>query len=116
MEKNVYRGEIYFANLSGAIGSEQKGFRPVVIVQNNVGNNYSPTVIAVPLTKICTSIDTQPTHIEIEKFNLLKYDSTILAEQIRTLDKSRLGDKIGQLPFYIMKKLDKGMLIAQGLH
>lgn len=94
---NIKRGEIYYADLKLAVGSEQGGIRPVLIVQNDVGNKYSPTTIIVSITsKIKKPI---PTHVDIHssKENGLKEDSTILLEQIRTIDKSRIKNKIGQL-------------------
>lgn len=114
-KREIYRGEIYYAKLFEAIGSEQSGNRPVVIVQNNIGNVYSPTTIVIPFTKRLDIVNPQPTHIDIKQFGNLKCDSTILAEQIRTIDKSRLGDKLGKLPPNIMKKLDVAMKIAQGI-
>ncbi len=114
-KREIYRGEIYYARLFEAIGSEQSGNRPVVIVQNNIGNVYSPTTIVIPFTKRLDIVNPQPTHIDVKQFGNLKCDSTILAEQIRTIDKSRLGDKLGKLPPNIMKKLDIAMKIAQGI-
>lgn len=113
--RQVFRGEIYYANLSGAIGSEQQGHRPVLIVQNNTGNVHSPTVMVLPITKKLDIISPQPTHIDIKNFCGLEYDSTILAEQIRTIDKSRLGTKIGNLPYKMIKDVDEAMRIAQGI-
>jgi len=113
--RQIYRGEIYYAKLFEAVGSEQKGNRPVVIVQNNTGNEYSPTTIVLPFTKRLDIVNPQPTHIDVKQFGKLKCDSTILAEQIRTIDKSRLGDRLGKLPPNIMKKLDIAMKIAQGI-
>lgn len=113
--RQVFRGEIYYANLSGAIGSEQQGHRPVLIVQNNTGNIHSPTVMVLPITKKLDIISPQPTHIDIKNFCGLEYDSTILAEQIRTIDKSRLGAKIGNLPYKMIKDVDEAMRIAQGI-
>ena len=106
--RQVFRGEIYYANLSGAIGSEQQGHRPVLIVQNNTG-------MVLPITKKLDIISPQPTHIDIKNFCGLEYDSTILAEQIRTIDKSRLGAKIGNLPYKMIKDVDEAMRIAQGI-
>ena len=94
----IKRGEIYFADLSPVIGSEQGGVRPVLVVQNNVGNKYSPTIIAAAITSQLEKAKL-PTHIQLpaEKFGLPK-DSVVLLEQIRTLDKKRLKEKIGELP------------------
>ena len=109
------RGEIYYANLSGAIGSEQQGTRPVLIVQNNTGNVHSPTVMVLPITKKLDVINPQPTHIDIKNFCGLEYECTILAEQIRTIDKSRLRAKIGNLPYKMIKTVNEAMQIAQGI-
>lgn len=101
---SVKRGEIYYADLSPVVGSEQGGVRPVLIVQNDVGNRHSPTVIAAAITsqKDKTHL---PTHIEVEaeKCGLAK-DSIVLLEQIRTLDKRRLKDKMGELDLRSMNK------------
>ena len=90
---SIKRGDIYYADLSPVVGSEQSGIRPILVIQNNIGNKFSPTIIGVPITsKVKVNM---PTHIEIEglKYGLEK-DSIILAEQIRTLDKKRLKEKI----------------------
>lgn len=113
--RQVFRGEIYYANLSGAIGSEQQGTRPVLIVQNNTGNVHSPTVMVLPITKKLDVINPQPTHIDIKNFCGLEYECTILAEQIRTIDKSRLREKIGNLPYKLIKTVNEAMQIAQGI-
>ncbi len=107
----IKRGEIYYANLSPVIGSEQDGIRPVLIVQNDIGNKYSPTVIVVAITSKTKS--NLPTHIKIDgqKYGLEK-NSIILAEQIRTLDKSRLIKKVGKLDDDIMKKVRDAILIS----
>ena len=91
----VKRGDMFYADLSPVIGSEQGGIRPVLIIQNDVGNKYSPTVIAAAITSQTTK-NKLPTHIEIDsKTYGLKSDSVVLTEQIRTIDKSRLKEKIG---------------------
>ena len=113
--RQVFRGEIYYANLSGAIGSEQQGHRPVLIVQNNTGNVHSPTVMVHTINKKLDIISPQPTKKKKKNFCGLEYDSTILAEQIRTIDKSRLGAKIGNLPYKMIKDVDEAMRIAQGI-
>ena len=93
----VKRGELYYADLSPVVGSEQGGIRPVLIVQNDMGNKYSPTVIAAAITSQ-TGKNKLPTHIEIDSKEYgLKSDSVVLAEQIRTIDKSRLKEKIGHI-------------------
>ncbi len=95
--KNIKRGELYYADLRNNLGSEQGGIRPVLIIQNDTGNRYSPTTIVITLTsQLKNSI---PTHVDIHKneTNGLKSDSTILCEQFKTIDKMRLKDKIGQV-------------------
>ena len=114
MEKDFKRGEIYFADLSPVVGSEQGGVRPVLIIQNNVGNKYSPTVIVSAITSQLAKAKL-PTHIELpsEKYHLPK-DSVVLLEQIRTLDKLRLKDKISAIDTFKMKEIDKAILISLG--
>lgn len=112
--ENVKRGEIYYADLSPVVGSEQGGVRPVLIIQNDIGNRYSPTVIVAAVTSQMTKAKL-PTHIEIKQgsFGLAK-DSVILLEQIRTLDKRRLKEKTGMLDSVTMQKVDKAILISLG--
>ena len=111
----VKRGDIYYADLSPVIGSEQGGVRPVLIVQNDVGNKYSPTVIAAAITSQINKAK-MPTHIEIgaENYGLNK-DSVILFEQIRTIDKQRLREKIGRLSDDLMDGVDRAIGISFGL-
>ena len=110
----IKRGELYYADLSPVVGSEQGGVRPVLVVQNDVGNKYSPTVIAAAVT---SRIDKArlPTHIELEaeRYGLSK-NSVVLLEQIRTLDKRRLKEKIGMLPEVTMDKVNVALLISLG--
>ena len=110
----IKRGEMYYADLSPVVGSEQGGIRPILIVQNDTGNKYSPTVIAAAITSKLNKAKL-PTHIEISalEFGLPK-NSIILLEQIRTLDKRRLKDRIGELPDSTMKKVDTALLISLG--
>lgn len=110
----VKRGQIYYADLSPVVGSEQGGTRPVLIIQNDVGNKYSPTVIACAVTSQMTKAKL-PTHIEVKQgqFGLPK-DSVILLEQIRTLDKRRLKEKLGELDALTMSKVDRAILISLG--
>ena len=105
---SVKRGDIYYADLSPVIGSEQGGIRPVLIVQNDMGNRYSPTVIAAAITSRMGKTHL-PTHIGIAK------DSVILAEQIRTLDKRRLREKIGHLDGDAMNAVDSALSVSFGL-
>ena len=112
---SVYkRGEIYYADLSPVLGSEQGGVRPVLIIQNDVGNKYSPTVIVCAVTSKITKAKL-PTHVEIHagQYGLAK-DSVILLEQIRTLDKRRLKERIGELSENTMTRVDKAILISLG--
>ena len=110
----IERGELYYADLSPVIGSEQGGLRPVLIIQNDVGNKYSPTVIAAAITSQMSKTKL-PTHIDIyaENYGLSK-DSVILLEQIRTLDKRRLKDKIGMLDDKRMQDVNHALLISLG--
>ncbi len=112
----VKRGDIFYADLSPVVGSEQGGVRPVLIVQNDVGNRYSPTVICVAITSQMNKAKL-PTHIEVDsrKYFLVK-DSVILLEQIRTIDKKRLREKIGHLDEEMMHRVDKALLVSLGLH
>ncbi len=111
----VKRGDIYYADLSPVIGSEQGGIRPVLIVQNDVGNKYSPTVIASAITSQINKAKL-PTHIEInaQEYGLSK-DSVILLEQIRTLDKKRLREKIGHLDDESMVTVNDALSVSFGL-
>lgn len=110
---NVKRGELYFADLSPVVGSEQGGVRPVLVVQNDVGNKYSPTVIAAAVTSKLNKAKL-PTHIELPSAFGLAKDSVILLEQIRTIDKKRLKGRIGVLPDETMKSVDNALLISLG--
>lgn len=112
--KLIKRGELYYADLSPVIGSEQGGVRPVLVVQNDVGNKYSPTVIAAAVTSKLNKARL-PTHIELcAKYYGLNKDSVVLLEQIRTIDKRRLKEKIGALPESLMTKVDTALLISLG--
>ena len=110
--QEIKRGDVYFADLSPVVGSEQGGTRPVLIVQNNVGNKYSPTVIVAAITSQLSKAKI-PTHIELPAsvYNLPK-DSVILCEQIRTIDKRRLGQKVSSLDEQKMKEVNKALFIS----
>jgi len=112
---SVRRGDIFYADLSPVVGSEQGGLRPVLIVQNDVGNKYSPTVIAAAITSKMSKTHL-PTHIDIyaEKVGLQK-DSVVLLEQIRTIDKKRLKEKMGHLDDGLMSEVDNAISISFGL-
>ena len=111
----VKRGDIYYADLSPVVGSEQGGLRPVLSVQNDLGNKYSPTVIAAAITSRLGKAKL-PTHIDVyaERFGLVK-DSVILLEQIRTIDKQRLGEKMGHLDEELMNAVNDAISISFGL-
>ena len=112
-EMNVKRGELYYADLSPVVGSEQGGIRPVLVVQNDVGNKYSPTIIAAAVTSKINKAKL-PTHIELPSAYGLAKDSVILLEQIRTLDKRRLKERIGELPPATMLRVNRAILISLG--
>lgn len=111
----VKRGDIYYADLSPVIGSEQGGIRPVLVVQNDVGNKYSPTIIAAAITSKINKAK-MPTHIELSanEYGLNK-DSVVLLEQIRTIDKQRLKERIGKLDAGMMVRIDKALFISFGM-
>ena len=111
----VKRGDIYYADLSPVVGSEQGGIRPVLIVQNDVGNKYSPTVIAAAITSQINKAK-MPTHIELtaKEYGLNK-DSVVLLEQIRTIDKRRLRERIGRLDEGLMTRVNNAISISFGL-
>ena len=111
----IRRGDIFYADLSPVIGSEQGGLRPVLIVQNDVGNRYSPTVIAAAITSRMGK-NKLPTHIDISAPDVgLAKDSVILLEQIRTLDKQRLKEKMGHLDDATMKVVNNAIQVSFGL-
>ena len=111
----VKRGDIYYADLSPVVGSEQGGMRPVLIVQNDTGNRHSPTVIAAAITSR-TGKARLPTHIELTAQSYgLSRDSVILLEQIRTIDKSRLRERMGKLDDATMMKVDNAIAVSFGL-
>ena len=112
---NVKRGDIYYADLSPVVGSEQGGLRPVLIIQNDVGNRYSPTVIAAAITSRMGK-NRLPTHIDIhaDRVGLAK-DSVVLLEQIRTLDKRRLKEKMGHLDESMMRPINNAIAVSFGL-
>lgn len=112
--ENIKRGEIYYADLSPVVGSEQGGVRPVLIIQNDIGNKYSPTVIVCAITSQLSKAKL-PTHIELscKEYNLPK-DSVCLLEQIRTLDKKRLQEKVAYIGEQKMKQIERAILISLG--
>jgi mRNA interferase MazF len=115
VHQTIMRGDIFYANLNPVIGSEQGGVRPVLILQNNIGNKYSPTTIIAAITSKIKKAKL-PTHVELSaaEFNLEK-DSVILLEQVRTIDKRRLKEKIAHLDDEIMSEIDQAIMISLGL-
>ena len=113
---NVKRGELYYADLSPVVGSEQGGIRPVLVLQNDVGNKYSPTVIAAAITSQ-TGKARLPTHIDlpVTQSRGLSRDSVVLLEQVRTLDKKRLREKMGHVEESVMEKVDLAIAVSFGL-
>ena len=111
----VKRGDIYYADLSPVVGSEQGGIRPVLVIQNDLGNKYSPTVIAAAITSQINKAK-MPTHIELAAKDYgLNKDSVILLEQIRTIDKRRLREKIGRIDDGLMASVNNALSISFGL-
>ena len=109
----IKRGEVYFADLSPVVGSEQGGVRPVLVIQNDIGNKYSPTVIAAAITSQLSKTKL-PTHIEIGQTSGLPKNSVVLLEQIRTIDKRRLKEKICELSSIKMSEINQAILISLG--
>ena len=111
----IIRGDIYYADLSPVVGSEQGGVRPVLVVQNNIGNKYSPTVIIAAITSQLSKAKL-PTHIELnkDKYHLQK-DSVVLLEQLRTLDKRRLKEKVCSVDEFAMRQVDIAMMVSLGI-
>ncbi len=111
----VKRGDIFYADLSPVVGSEQGGIRPVLVIQNNIGNKYSPTVIIAAITSQINKAKL-PTHVEINatEYGLPK-DSVVLLEQIRTIDKKRLRERIGKFSDEMMESINESLQISLGL-
>ena len=115
MDNSVRRGDIFYADLSPVVGSEQGGVRPVLIIQNDMGNRHSPTVIAAAITSQ-TGKANLPTHISLAARSCgLTRDSVILLEQVRTLDKSRLRERMGRLDEPAMHQVDNAIAVSFGL-
>lgn len=114
-EQKIKRGDIYIADLEKVKGSEQGGIRPVVIIQNNIGNRFSPTVIVAPVTSKVEKKHKQPTHVYFDKVADLDKSSVIMMEQLRTIDKSRLSDYMGHIDKENMNEINKALAISIGL-
>ena len=113
INKQIKRGDVFYADLSSAIGSEQGGVRPVVIIQNDTGNKYSPTLIVLPITS--QSKKYIPTHVCVGDEGGLSRESTVLCEQIRTLDKSQLKGYIGKFSYDTMKRINQALCVSLAL-
>ena len=109
----IKRGDVFFADLDPVVGSEQGGIRPVLVVQNNIGNRYSPTLVVLPLST--AKKNHMPTHIYICGSKSLPKDSIVLAEQIRTIDRYRLREYVGSIDKEIMDKINRAMKISIGV-
>lgn len=115
MDYSIRRGDIYYADLSPVVGSEQGGVRPVLIVQNDIGNKHSPTVIAAAITSQINKAKL-PTHIELQARSYgLSKDSVILLEQVRTIDKRRLKERMGRLDEGVMSRVDEAIAVSLGI-
>lgn len=110
----VKRGDIFYADLSPVVGSEQGGVRPVLIVQNDVGNKYSPTVIVAAITSQMNKVKL-PTHVDVSMEFGLPKNSVVLLEQIRTIDKKRLRDKVGNADEFFMRKVNEALVKSIGV-
>ncbi|MFK5705857.1 type II toxin-antitoxin system PemK/MazF family toxin [Ligilactobacillus sp. LYQ139] len=114
-ENSVKRGDVFFANLSPVVGSEQGGSRPVLVIQNNIGNKYSPTVVVAAITSRITK-PRMITHVALEaKKTGLERNSVVLLEQIRTIDKQRLADRVTHLDSQVMHDVDEALKVSVGL-
>lgn len=112
-KSKVLRGDIYYADLSPVVGSEQGGIRPILVLQNNVGNRYSPTLIVAAITSSCKK--PLPTHVQIEDIHSLPKESMVLLEQLRTIDRSRLKGWIGTVNDENLLKIDQALKLSIGL-
>lgn len=110
--KKIIRGDIFYADLEPVVGSEQKGYRPVVVIQNNKGNKEGPTTIIAPITKKNYVGKRYPTHVAITQFNEIRPNSIVMLEQIRVIDKTRLKGYITVVNQSDMKKIDKAIKIS----
>lgn len=112
---NIKRGDIFYADLSPVVGSEQGGIRPVLVIQNDIGNRFSPTIIAAAITSQNSKANL-PTHIRLcAEGSGLSKDSVVLLEQVRTIDKKRLKEKMGSLDDFSMNQVDEALSISFGL-
>ena len=115
MEKKIIRGDMFYTDLTPGVGSEQNGYRPVLIIQNDIGNKYSNTVIIAIITSQIETKAKMPTHCQIPAQQGLELDSLIMLEQIRTIDKMRLQEYIGTLDTLSMRRVDTALAVSVGL-
>ena len=115
MERNIMRGDIYYANLNPVVGSEQSGSRPVLIISNDIGNKHSPTVIIAAITSRLQTKNKIPTHYSLSNIEGLPENSIVLLEQIRTIDKKRLEVYLARLSKHDMETVNKPLLISIGV-
>ena len=113
--KKIVRGAMFYVDLEVGVGSEQKGFRPVVILQNDIGNRFSPTTLVAPISTKEYKGKKMPTHVEVKQFNKLRPNSIIMLEQIRVIDKSRLKGYLGILDQEQMREVERAISISFGL-
>jgi mRNA interferase MazF len=112
-KKTITRGDIFFVDFGQAVGSEQGNQRPAVVLQNNIGNRHSPTVIVAPMTsKKKTSM---PTHVLVPRQGNLQFDSLVMTEQVRVIDRSRIGKYVGQVCNELQSKIDKALAVSLGM-
>ena len=116
MERTITRGDMYYANLTPVVGSEQDGYRPVVVIQNDFGNKYSPTIVVAAITSRSIKKVNLPTHIRLSPEYGLEKNSVVLLEQIRTIDRKRLGGYIGMLNENAISQIDHALLVSVGLN
>ncbi len=115
MKRCCKRGQLYYASLDDGIGSEQQGYRPVLIIQNNKGNRYSPTVIVATLTSRMDKSESLPTHYVLQGMRGLKNESVVQLEQLRTIDKIRLKKYIGEVDENVLSEIDSALLLSLGI-
>ena len=115
MNRTYLRGDMYYADLGRGIGSEQEGYRPVLILQNNTGNKYSPTVIVAAISSKVDAKAKLPTHYLLQAENGLELPSLVLLEQLRTIDKKRIEEYLGQVTFAEMKQIERALAISLAL-
>lgn len=115
MNRTYKRGDLYYADLGRGLGSEQQGYRPVLIIQNNIGNKHSPTVIVAAISSKVDAKAKLPTHYLLKAENGLELPSLVLMEQLRTIDKRRLGNYIGRLDEYHIRRINRALAVSVGL-